>query len=164
MKFALVETSVGWAGVGFEDGAICAVSISPTRDGAVDDLVRRGADEPAAAAEARPYVDLVRRSAEGGDVDANGRLRIVGGTAFQRAVWEQLLAIPRGETISYAELARRVGRPGAARAVGQAVGSNPIPLLIPCHRVVASGGGLGGFGGGLPMKRALLRQEGVAVA
>ena len=72
-------------------------------------------------------------------------------------------SIPHGATISYAELARRVGRPDAARAVGQAVGSNPIPLLIPCHRVVASDGTLGGFGGGLPMKRALLRQEGVAV-
>ena len=93
----------------------------------------------------------------------DGALRLVGGTPFQRSVWEGIRSIPRGATISYAELARRIGRPGASRAVGQAVGANPIPLLIPCHRVVGANGGLGGFGGGLPMKRALLRQEGVAV-
>jgi methylated-DNA-[protein]-cysteine S-methyltransferase len=96
-------------------------------------------------------------------VKVKRHVRLTGGTPFQRSVWQAILSIPRGATISYAELARRAGRPGAARAVGQAVGSNPIPLLIPCHRVVASDGGLGGFGGGLPMKRKLLRQEGVEV-
>jgi methylated-DNA-[protein]-cysteine S-methyltransferase len=83
------------------------------------------------------------------------------GTEFQREVWRELTRIPYGETISYGELARRVGRPRGPRAVGQANGRNPIPIIVPCHRVLASNG-VGGYGGGLPMKRALLAVEGVA--
>lgn len=81
------------------------------------------------------------------------------GTPFQLQVWTALCAIPFGHTISYAELARRVGRPRAVRACGSANGSNPLPLFVPCHRVVASDGALGGFGGGLPLKRRLLDLE-----
>lgn len=81
------------------------------------------------------------------------------GTEFQRAVWQRLCEIPYGQTISYGELARRVGNPKASRAVGSANGANPIPIVIPCHRVIASSGGLGGFGGGLPVKSALLALE-----
>jgi O-6-methylguanine DNA methyltransferase len=86
------------------------------------------------------------------------------GTAFQQAVWRETLRIPYGQTISYAELARRIGRPGATRAVGQALGANPLPILIPCHRVVASDGSLGGYTGGLSLKRWLLLLEGSAGA
>jgi methylated-DNA-[protein]-cysteine S-methyltransferase len=82
------------------------------------------------------------------------------GTEFQRDVWAELSRIPYGTTISYGELARRVGRPKSPRAVGQANGRNPIPVIVPCHRVLASNG-IGGYGGGLPMKRALLAVEGV---
>jgi methylated-DNA-[protein]-cysteine S-methyltransferase len=82
------------------------------------------------------------------------------GTGFQREVWSELSRIPYGETISYGELARRVGRPSAPRAVGQANGRNPIPIIVPCHRVVGSTG-IGGYGGGLELKRALLAIEGV---
>ena len=81
------------------------------------------------------------------------------GTAFQRQVWFALADIPYGETISYAELAARVGRPRAFRAVGQANGANPIPIILPCHRVIASDGGIGGYGGGLDLKRQLLALE-----
>lgn len=84
------------------------------------------------------------------------------GTGFQRQVWEALLRIPVGQTVTYAELARQVGRPGAARAVGGAVGANPVPLLVPCHRVVAAGG-LGGFSSGTEMKARLLTIEGVRI-
>jgi methylated-DNA-[protein]-cysteine S-methyltransferase len=82
------------------------------------------------------------------------------GTAFQREVWEQLRAIPYGETISYGELARRIGRPSASRAVGAANGKNPISIVIPCHRVIGADGSLTGFGGGLSNKRTLLALEG----
>jgi len=82
------------------------------------------------------------------------------GTDFQKEVWTELTRIPYGETISYGELARRVGRPKGPRAVGQANGRNPIPIIVPCHRVLASNG-IGGYGGGLTMKRALLAVEGV---
>ncbi len=83
------------------------------------------------------------------------------GTPFQRDVWGALAEIPYGHTIAYAELAEMVGRPRAYRAVGQANGANPIPIILPCHRVLASGGGLGGYGGGLETKHALLALEGV---
>jgi methylated-DNA-[protein]-cysteine S-methyltransferase len=81
------------------------------------------------------------------------------GTAFQRSVWRQLQEIPYAETISYGELAKRVKNPKASRAVGSANGKNPIPIVIPCHRVIAADGKLGGFGGGLPTKVALLELE-----
>jgi methylated-DNA-[protein]-cysteine S-methyltransferase len=81
------------------------------------------------------------------------------GTAFQRAVWDELLAIPYGETRSYGELARNLGRPGAARAVGLANGHNPIGIVIPCHRVIGADGSLTGYGGGIERKRALLDLE-----
>jgi len=83
------------------------------------------------------------------------------GTPFQRDVWAELTRIPYGETISYGELARRVGRPKGPRAVGQANGRNPIAIIVPCHRVLASTG-IGGYGGGLTCKRALLALEGVS--
>jgi methylated-DNA-[protein]-cysteine S-methyltransferase len=87
------------------------------------------------------------------------------GTAFQRAVWQRLREIPYAATISYGELARRVGNPKASRAVGSANGANPLPIVIPCHRVIAGDGTLGGFGGGLPTKQVLLdlEQRGPAV-
>jgi methylated-DNA-[protein]-cysteine S-methyltransferase len=83
-----------------------------------------------------------------------------GGTAFQRRVWEELRAIPTGTTVTYAELAARIGRPGAARAVGAAVARNPISIVVPCHRVVGSDGSLTGYAGGVERKRALLTLEG----
>lgn len=81
------------------------------------------------------------------------------GTAFQRAVWHALTLIPYACTISYAELARRMGNPRASRAVGLANGANPLPIIVPCHRVIGSDGSLTGFGGGLDTKRKLLALE-----
>lgn len=81
------------------------------------------------------------------------------GTPWQRAVWHELLAIAYGETLSYGELAARLGRPGSARAVGAAVGRNPLSIFIPCHRVVDAKGDLTGYAGGLDRKRALLALE-----
>lgn len=85
-------------------------------------------------------------------------------TPFRRAVLEECARIPRGQVATYAELARRVGRPKASRAVGNTMRTNPIPIVIPCHRVVGSDGSLTGFGGGLDMKRRLLALEGAALA
>lgn len=81
------------------------------------------------------------------------------GTEFQKQVWIALQTIPYGETISYKELAQRVGKPRAVRAVGAANGANPIPIIIPCHRVIGNDGSLTGFGGGLPLKKRLLELE-----
>ncbi len=81
------------------------------------------------------------------------------GTPFQRQVWEELRKVPPGRTLTYGELARRLGKPGAARAVGQALRANPLPLFIPCHRVTAAGGRLGGYSAGPERKRWLLALE-----
>jgi O-6-methylguanine DNA methyltransferase len=109
--------------------------------------------------------DLLRRAAAQLEDYFAGRRRAFDlpielyGTPFQQAVWRQLLEIPYGQTWSYARLAAAVGRPRAVRAVGQANGANPLPILIPCHRVVQSDGSLGGYGGGVLLKSELLRLE-----
>lgn len=81
------------------------------------------------------------------------------GTPFQQSVWRALLDIPYGETTTYGAIAKRIGKPSAIRAVGAANGANPIPIIIPCHRVIGSNGRLTGFGGGLPIKEQLLKME-----
>lgn len=86
------------------------------------------------------------------------------GTPFQQSVWRSLLAIPFGRTSTYGELAATVGKPAAARAVGAAVGANPISIVVPCHRIIGKDGSLTGFGGGLDRKTKLLQLEGVLLA
>jgi len=88
-------------------------------------------------------------------------LDLSAGTEFQQEVWRGMLKIKRGGAMSYGELARSIGRPGAMRAVGGACGANPIPLIVPCHRVLAADRKLGGFSGGLDWKRKLLAREGI---
>jgi len=88
-------------------------------------------------------------------------IRLEGGSDFEQAVWEAMRAIPFGETVSYGAIAKALGRADAARDVGTACNRNPIPLIVPCHRVVGANGALVGFGGGLPLKRALLDFESV---
>lgn len=87
-------------------------------------------------------------------------LDLQGGTAFQRSVWQALLSIPPGGTTSYGRLSQRIGQPAAVRAVGAAVGRNPVSIVVPCHRVLGANGALTGYAGGLERKGALLRLEG----
>ncbi len=95
-----------------------------------------------------------------GDIAVIHRMEVVtGGTEFQRQVWTALRSIPDGETVSYGELARRIGKPTAVRAVGLANGANPISIVLPCHRVIGSNRSLTGYGGGLPRKQWLLQHE-----
>ncbi|MCF7811501.1 methylated-DNA--[protein]-cysteine S-methyltransferase [bacterium] len=89
--------------------------------------------------------------------------QIPDGSDFYKKVWKELVKVPFGKTISYGELASKAGSPRAARAVGSAMANNPIPILIPCHRVITPDGRLGGFGGGLDMKRWLLKHEGIEI-
>ena len=84
------------------------------------------------------------------------------GTPFQNRVWSELVKIPFGETRSYQDIAKAVGSPSASRAVGSACGKNPIPIVVPCHRVIAKNGGLGGYSGGLELKKELLKIEGLS--
>jgi methylated-DNA-[protein]-cysteine S-methyltransferase len=101
-----------------------------------------------------------------GDIGAIDRLPVddTVGTPFQRSVWRALRKIKSGKTISYAELARRIGKPKAVRAAGLANGQNPISIVVPCHRVIGSNGTLTGYGGGLPRKQWLLEHEGAVAA
>ena len=160
MKHALVERDLGWAAIGIAGGKVCAAALPTTRELAEFAIADWGADEPASEEEAAPFVGLVLRAVAGEEIKLDGNVRIGVGTEFQRAVWESVSRIPKGKTLTYGELAADAGYPGAARAVGQAVGSNPIPLLIPCHRVVASNG-IGGFGGDIRLKKRLLAAEGI---
>ncbi len=115
----------------------------------------------------RLHLDVLRRvqSYFGGGIERFDDLPLAPrGSEFQRSVWDALRAIPRGSVRSYGELAALLGRPGGSRAVGQACGANPWPVIVPCHRVVAAGGRLGGFTSGLDRKRWLLRLERAALA
>jgi O-6-methylguanine DNA methyltransferase len=117
-------------------------------------LVKEGLQPLAAAS------DGLNRYFSGGPENLDHPLDLRG-TQFQMQVWSTLRGIPLGEVATYGEIAERIGRPGGARAVGQACGSNPAVLFVPCHRVVASAGKLGGFGSGLKLKKALLLHEGI---
>lgn len=99
---------------------------------------------------------------EGRQRDFSGLTLAPSGTAFQLSVWRALSGIPYGETRSYADIARAIGNPKGMRAVGLANGKNPIPIIVPCHRVIGADGSLTGFGGGLPTKKWLLEFEGIA--
>ncbi len=112
--------------------------------------------------DARPILDAARAYLEAyfaGEKPALTFPLDLQGTAFQRSVWQALLTIPYGETRAYSEIAAQIGRPKAVRAVGQAVGANPVSIIVPCHRVVGRNGDLTGYGGGLSIKRALLDLE-----
>jgi methylated-DNA-[protein]-cysteine S-methyltransferase len=112
------------------------------------------------------FTELIKRLQSyysGYRTDFPDELDFSGTTAFQQAVWRAAQLIPYGETQSYAWVAARAGKPGAARAAGQALARNPLPVIVPCHRVLATGGGLGGFTGGLKMKEHLLKLEAKAI-
>jgi len=105
------------------------------------------------------FTDAVRRYFAGDFAALDSLPTATAGTAFQREVWRALREIPCGDTVSYAELAERIGRPKAVRAVGLANGANPIGVIVPCHRVIGANGSLTGYGGGIERKRWLLRHE-----
>lgn len=112
----------------------------------------------AAVTQLEEYFDKSRQTFDL-PLDLSGSL-----TSFQHDVYDRLLEIEYGHVVSYGQVARDVGKPDMARAVGQAVGANPLPIVVPCHRVVASDGSLTGFGGGLRAKAALLKLEGIDVS
>ena len=123
----------------------------------VDDAVFQGAARRGGPM--APVREWFARYFSGAALEGKGLSLRLYGTPFQRAVWTALFEVPAGETRSYGQLARRIGAPDAARAVGAAVGQNPIAIVAPCHRIVGADGSLTGFGGGLPRKRWLLAHE-----
>ena len=157
IRYAIVETTMGDMLLAASESGICRLSFGEGRAELADrfpkaELIEGGGD----------FDDLARRvvavvEEPSGEVDLPFDL---GGTPFQQRVWQALRAIPAGETRSYGELAAALGNPKASRAVGGANGANPVAVLIPCHRVIAADGSLGGYAYGEAIKRELLRREG----
>lgn len=163
--YTRIPTTIGPLGIARSPRGLCAVRLDGKEAALKQELARRypGAELVRDDARLADATALITRWLAGPDPGPLPPLDL-GGTAFQRRVWKAIAGIPRGQVISYTELARRAGNPRAVRAAAQACGANPVPLLVPCHRVVRNDGSLGGFGGGLPLKRKLLAREGVDLA
>ena len=163
LKFHLCDTDRGWVGLVFSPHGLRATTLlSASRDEAMRRVMEMGAVEPASDADLADIPERIRALASGRYANLALHIDWDGITSFRRAVLEETMRIPAGETRSYGWLAARVGRPRAARAVGRVMATNPLPLVVPCHRVVGSDGGLTGYGGGLAMKETLLRAEGAS--
>jgi AraC family transcriptional regulator, regulatory protein of adaptative response / methylated-DNA-[protein]-cysteine methyltransferase len=163
LRFAIGECSLGSILVAASDKGVCAIQLGDDPDALVRDLQDRfpkaqliGAD-PDFEQLVGQVIGFVEAPALGLDLPLDVR-----GTAFQQRVWQALREIPAGSTASYAEIARRIGRPKAVRAVAQACASNPIAVAVPCHRVVRNDGALSGYRWGVERKRALLEMESAA--
>jgi methylated-DNA-[protein]-cysteine S-methyltransferase len=157
------ETDFGWVGIAISPGGLLALTLpQSTEPVALHQLRARWPEARSAAEDELSEIgDRLRRYFAGQAVSFDDlTLDMSQATPFQRRVWEVTRAIPRGQTRTYGEIARQVGSPRAARAVGQEMANNPWPVIVPCHRVLGSEGRLTGFGGGLEMKRRLLEMEG----
>jgi len=156
------HTAWGWVGIARSPEGLLALTLpEPTQERALRPLLERWGK---AQLDDDPRLDGLKKELQqyfdGQPVLFDERLDLRGATAFQRRVWLVVRDIPCGETRSYGQVARQAGSPGAARAVGRAMAANPLPIVVPCHRVIGSGGSLRGFGGGLDLKRRLLEMEG----
>ncbi|MFA4903962.1 MAG: methylated-DNA--[protein]-cysteine S-methyltransferase [Desulfobaccales bacterium] len=153
----LSDTPVGPLRLSFTDQGLTALEFS-------GDDTATPPEQDSYPSHLKPLIDAAKRELtayfEGAPADFSELALDPQGTPFQRRVWQELRRIPRGQAISYKELAQRVGKPKASRAVGQANAQNPIALIIPCHRVIAADGTLGGYSSGLERKRWLLKHEG----
>jgi methylated-DNA-[protein]-cysteine S-methyltransferase len=168
--WALFETSIGRCAIAWTARGIVAVQLPEASDAATAERVAHrvpGARESATPEHVRRAIEEIASHLGGGTRDlASIALDMTGVPSFHARVYEALRAVPLGATVTYGELAARVGSPKATRAIGQAMGKNPFPILVPCHRVVASGGRAGGFSahGGVVTKAKLLAIEGVRLA
>ena len=156
LEIAVVDSPVGGLAVVAHDGQVCALAFGGVKEAAA--VVKRWfPDEPFARHhDPAGTVSALARYFDG-DLEALDALPVkLHGTPFQKRVWQQLRTVPAGRTASYAEIARAIGTPAAVRAVGAANGSNPVALIVPCHRIIGSDGRLTGYGGGLDRKRWLL--------
>jgi methylated-DNA-[protein]-cysteine S-methyltransferase len=154
------ESPIGPLTAAERGGRVCLLHFGP--DGQdIDRMFERWYTGEPRVRQALPVTQSVLQRYFAGDLAALDTVAVeLNGTAFQKQVWQALRRIPHGTTISYAELARRVGTVSAVRAVGSANGANPVAVIVPCHRVIGSDGSLTGYGGGLERKKWLLEHEG----
>jgi len=159
LYYTIVSTDAGWVGVLGSTKGLRQLTLPQHSPEEVRQLLGNNTNQ--ASDSPHLFQDLIERLRiyfGGHRVDFPDKLDL-SGTAFQRAVWTAARFIPYGETRSYKWVAEQIDKPKAVRAVGQALGRNPLPIIVPCHRVLASNGNLGGFAGGLEMKRFLLNLE-----
>ena len=160
VRYTVISTKFGWLGMGGSEAGLSFITLPRPSAGAVlvvlEDSIKDAVEDACAFGDL-PY--RLQRYFDGEKVAFPDRLDLSGATAFQQAVWNTTRSIPYGENRSYAWVARKIGSTRAGRAVGGALARNRLPIIVPCHRVVASGGGLGGFSGGLELKRRLLELE-----
>lgn len=160
LKYTTFETAMGWLGLLASADGLRQTTLP--QHSAEEAIRLLGVKQHQASSDTSLFQDLVKRLSiyfRGGQASFPDRLDLSATTPFQRAVWQATGTIPYGETRSYRWVAERIEKPGAARAVGQALGRNPVPVIVPCHRVVASDGKLGGFTGDLELKKRLLQLE-----
>ncbi|MFH1775563.1 MAG: methylated-DNA--[protein]-cysteine S-methyltransferase [Chloroflexota bacterium] len=160
LKYITFDTAAGWVGVLASAQGLVRITL-PQRSKAgalklLGDSVSSATSSPDAFQDLK---ERLKRYFDGQKAAFPDELDLGGATPFQRRVWETTRLIPYGRTRSYSYIAGQIGKPGAARAVGQALGRNPLPIIIPCHRVIARSGRPGGFTGGLEMKISLLHRE-----
>jgi methylated-DNA-[protein]-cysteine S-methyltransferase len=153
-----VDTPLGGVTLAATDGGLCGLWFDAQRHAPDTTGWHVNADHPVLREAAAQLADYLAGRRNAFDLP----LDLSHGTAFQRGVWQALREIPHGATTSYGALGAQVGHPAAARAVGAAVGRNPISVIVPCHRVIGAGGALTGYAGGLDRKTALLALEGVS--
>ena len=160
LRAAVVDTPIGALTLVASDAGLARIRFDPERWPAVrparDPARMVGVDEDPVLADAAARLGAYLAGAE---VDLDLGVDLAGVPPFARAVYDALRQVPRGGLTTYGHLARQVGEPGAARAVGSAMNRNPLPIVVPCHRVVAADGSLGGYAGGLELKRWLLTLE-----
>ena len=161
LAFHLCETERGWVGLVLSPHGLRATTLlRHTRDEALREVIELGATDPAKDADLADLPERICALAGGRHENLAIQVDWNGVSGFRRAVMEETMRIPAGETRSYGAIAEKVGYPRAARAVGRVMATNPLPLVVPCHRVVGSNGSLTGYGGGLWLKEDLLRAEG----
>ncbi len=158
--YAVFNTARGWVGILASSKGLLSVTLpQPTKQRAFDSLGQREGQAELSPDTLKSTIERLQSYYSGKKTSFPDKLDFSFATPFQKRVWKATRLIPYGETRSYGWVAKQIGQPLAARAVGQAVGRNPFLIVVPCHRVIASDGGLGGFGGDLEAKQALLELE-----
>lgn len=165
LNYVIFNTKAGWIGILGSTGGLLRITLpqhpAPETRQLLGDSVNEAGQSPDFF---RGLTEHLKLYFEGHKITFSDKIDLSGATAFQREVWEATMLIPYGETRSYKWVAEQINKPGAVRAVGQALGRNPLPIVIPCHRVLTSRGELGGYSGGIETKKYLLQLEAADIA
>ncbi|MCZ6677093.1 MAG: methylated-DNA--[protein]-cysteine S-methyltransferase [Candidatus Poribacteria bacterium] len=159
MNYTCFKSPFGWVSVARSERGVARVSFGASTETDAENLLLGEIEATKSDAGLSEVVDLLTRYFNGNPVDFSLNLDLETGTAFRKRVWQAARQIPHGEVRTYGWIAQQIHRSKSARAVGGAMGANPLPIIVPCHRVIRSDGGLGGYSGGLHWKQRLLTLE-----